>query len=277
MGCSLMEPQFSFPTDLYRGTAPYYDRFRPPYPEALLDDLCRRLPVSGTGRLLDLACGTGQIALPLAGRFVEVWAVDQEPESVAFAKAKAEQDGVTKIRWSAGAAQTVDLDGPFELVAVGNAFHRLDRPVIARRMFSWLEPGGGVALLWGGTPGQGRQSWQRELFSLYEEWMVKLGVTDRVPASWERVLDRYPHERVLAEAGFEYEGKFEFAVELTWTVQSLAGFSYSTSFLNREVLGARVAEFEMDLSDRLGPHAEGGTFREQTSFTYQLARKPSTG
>jgi 2-polyprenyl-3-methyl-5-hydroxy-6-metoxy-1,4-benzoquinol methylase len=154
-----MEPQLSFRTDLYRGTARYYDRFRPPYPEALLEDLCRRLPVTGRGRLLDLACGTGQIAFPLADRFAEVWAVDQEPESVAFAKAKAEAEGVSNIRWSAGAAETLDLDGPFELVAVGNAFHRLERSAVARRMFSWLEPEGGVALLWGGTPGRGSQPW----------------------------------------------------------------------------------------------------------------------
>jgi hypothetical protein len=116
----------------------------------------------------------------------------------------------------------------------------------------------------------------RALAGLYEEWMARLGVTDRVPAAWEQVMDRYPHEQVLAEAGFEYEGRFEFTVELDWTVESLAGFSYTTSFLNREVLGARVAEFELDLSDRLGSYAEDGMFREKARFAYQLARKPPT-
>ncbi len=270
----MVEPEFSFPTDLYRGTAPYYHRFRPPYPEALLEDLCRRLPVSGAGRLLDLACGTGKIAVPLASRFAEVCAVDQESESVAFAKATAEADGVTNIRWVTDAVQTVELDSPFELVAVGNAFHRLDRSSVARRMFSWLEPGGGIALLWGGTPGRGSRPWQRALAALYAEWMARLGVTDRVPADWELSMHRHPHEMVLAEAGFDYEGKFEFPVELAWTVESLAGFSYSTSFLNREVLGGRVAEFETDLADRLSSYAQDGKFREQASFAYQLARKP---
>ena len=271
-----MEPELSFRTDLYRGTAPYYHRFRPPYPEVLLEDLCRRLPVSGGGRLLDLACGTGQIAVPLAGRFAVVWAVDQEAESVALAKAKAEASGVTNIRWLVGPAQTVELDSQFELIAVGNAFHRLDRRAVARRMFSWLEPGGGVALLWGGTPGRGSRPWQRALSALYAEWMDKLGVTDRVPANWERLMDRYPHEQVLAEAGFEYEGKIKFSVELAWTLESLAGFSYSTSFLNREALGGRLAEFEVDLADRLSSCTQDGTFREQASFAYQLARKHPT-
>ncbi len=61
-----MEPELVFRTDLYRGTASFYDRYRPPYPDALLEELTRRSGVSGTGRLLDIACGTGQISLPLA-------------------------------------------------------------------------------------------------------------------------------------------------------------------------------------------------------------------
>lgn len=122
-----------FRTDLYRGTAAYYDRFRLPYPEELIADLCRRLPVSGGGRLLDLACGTGQIALPLAERFAEVVAVDAEPEFVVYGRAKAAELGVGNIPWRTASAEDVELDGPFELITIGNAFHRLDRPVVAER------------------------------------------------------------------------------------------------------------------------------------------------
>lgn len=269
-----MDPQLSFRTDLYQGTAPYYDRFRRPYPKPLLEDLARRLPVSGTGRLLDLACGTGQIALPLASRFAEVWAVDQEPESVDFGRRKAVAAGVSHIRWLTGAAQTVDLKGPFELVAVGNAFHRLDRPLVAARIFSWLQPGGGAALLWGGIPNRGERPWQQALSGLFEEWIAKLGVAERVPAGWEQAMDRHPHEGVLTEAGFDYLGRFEFVADQTWTVESLAGFAYSTSFLNREALGVQVARFERELADLLMPLEPDGEFREEAAFAYQLARKP---
>jgi SAM-dependent methyltransferase len=71
-----------FRRDLYRGTAADYDRFRPPYPPALIEDLARRSGADGTGRLLDLGCGTGQITFALQDRFAEVWAVDQEPGMV---------------------------------------------------------------------------------------------------------------------------------------------------------------------------------------------------
>jgi ubiquinone/menaquinone biosynthesis C-methylase UbiE len=74
------DPEFR--ADLYRGTASFYDEFRVAYPRALLDDLCVRAGITGTGRLLDLACGTGQITFGLASNFVEIWAGDQEPEAV---------------------------------------------------------------------------------------------------------------------------------------------------------------------------------------------------
>lgn len=142
-----MSDEIRFRPDLYLGTAPFYDRYRPPYPAELFDGLRRRLPTSGQGRLLDLACGTGQIALPLAEDFVEVWAIDQEEESVAFGRAKATALRIDNVKWVTDAAETVLLDGEFELIAVGNAFQRLNRRLVAERMYSWLCSGGGVALL----------------------------------------------------------------------------------------------------------------------------------
>jgi hypothetical protein len=38
--------------------------------------------VTGRGRLIDLGCGTGELALRLCSSFRDVWAVDLEPEMV---------------------------------------------------------------------------------------------------------------------------------------------------------------------------------------------------
>lgn len=266
------EPDFR--VDLYRGTAPYYDRYRPPYPEELFDDLARRLPVSGRPRLLDLACGTGQIALPLAPRFDEVVAVDQEDEAVRFGRAKASATGVGNIDWVTGAAETVVVEGPFDLVTIGNAFHRLKRAAVAQRMMSWLRPGGGVAIVWSDMPSQGDRPWQKALEDLFAEWMVEAGTTDRVPAGWVSAMRDDPHELVLRRAGFEYLGKFEFVSGQTWTVETLVGFAYSTSMLNRRALGDRCGEFERQLAGRLGPFTSDGTFRVSAHHAYELARRP---
>ncbi|HEY2270993.1 MAG TPA: hypothetical protein VGI96_50855, partial [Streptosporangiaceae bacterium] len=60
-----MGNELGFAADLYQGAAGHYDRYRLPYPEAMTAHLIHRAGVSGDGRLLDLACGTGQLAFPL--------------------------------------------------------------------------------------------------------------------------------------------------------------------------------------------------------------------
>jgi ubiquinone/menaquinone biosynthesis C-methylase UbiE len=258
----------TFRTDLYRGTAPYYDRYRPPYPDVLLTDLCQRVSPSGTGRLLDVACGTGHVALPLAGRFGDVLALDQEAESVAYAEAKAQALGVSNIRWMVGSAEATPIEGPFELITVGTAFHRLQRQRVAQRMARWLEPGGWVALLWSDIPWNGELPWQRELAAVFVDWMEN----ERVPEGWD-IRMQEPDEQILQRAGFDHVGRHEFSVDLVWTIETLTGFLYSTSFLNVVSLGPRRPEFERDLSERLAPHASDGHFLESASYAYELATR----
>ena len=71
-----------FRRDLFKGTAYYYERFRPGYPDTLIADLLERVP--GRTRLLDVACGTGQVTVPLAKVFEDVLAIDQEAEMIEF-------------------------------------------------------------------------------------------------------------------------------------------------------------------------------------------------
>jgi hypothetical protein len=55
-------------------------------------------------------------------------------------------------------------------------------------------------------------------------------------------------------------------------VETLAGCVYSTSFLNREVLGPLAADFEQELAQLLGPFASDGVLHEETSCAYELAQ-----
>jgi len=263
-----------FRPNLYHGTAEYYDRYRPPYPSELLSDLRTRTKINGNGRLLDLACGTGQIAFAVANDFDEVVAVDQQADSVAFAQSKAHQVGITNITWGVGSAEDVAVDGAFELIVIGNAFHRLRRDVVAERAVSWLQPGGHLALLWGGTPWRGDRDWQRAMASALDKWKARAGANDRVPSGWEEALDHDPSARVLERAGFEFIGDFTFSHSHVWTTETLVGFTYSTSFLSREALGHFTRDFEADLTERLMRYQPDGMFEQSIDFAYELARNP---
>jgi ubiquinone/menaquinone biosynthesis C-methylase UbiE len=262
-----------FHPDLYRGTARFYDAFRLAYPQRLLDDLCARAGITGAGRLLDLACGTGQIAFPLAPTFSEVWAVDQEPDAVDFARQKATDVGVDNVRWIAGRAEDLDADGHFELVTIGNAFHRLQRRVVAESARRWLVPGGHLALLWSNPPWGGSQPWQYVLADIMRDWTQDAALSS-VPANLAQHLADEPHAAVLTAAGLSMVGDFEFVMPYAWSVEALTGFMYSTSILSQRALGHRAHAFERDLRMRLLDIEPEGTFAEEISFSYTLAQNP---
>jgi SAM-dependent methyltransferase len=265
-----------FRAGLFRGTAGYYERYRLPYPEEMITDLARRAGVSGRGRLLDLACGTGQLTFPLRRWFGEAWAVDSEPDMIDVVRAKASAAGPAAVRPVVSEAEAVAVPpGYFELAVIGNAFHRLDRDLVAGRVISWLEPGGCLALCWSSQPWTGQRDWQQVLAAVLDRWRTTLGAADRIPAGWDLARRRRPDAQVLAAAGFEPAGYREFTVEHRWSLPELAGHTRSTSFLPPAVLGDQGAAFDADLAVRLGPHSDGGSFTETARFSYELARKPA--
>ncbi len=269
-----MDEELRFRTDLYRGTASFYDRFRLPYPDALVHDLVGRAGLDGHGRLLDLGCGTGQVALALCDHFAEAWAVDQEQETVAFARAKAEAAGIRHVRWIAGRAEAVDPREAFDLVTAGTAFHRLERRRVADLAMEWLPSGRHLALLWSSVPSAGPAPWQRVLGDVVLQWVEATGTVDRVPSMFEQRMAEQPHTRVLSEAGFDIVGRHEFTQVHDWHVASLLGWAYSTSILSRTALGDHVEAFEADVRERLLAIEPAGVFREAASFAYDLARRP---
>jgi len=261
----------AFRRDLFRGTADYYDQFRVPYPASLIDDLSVRAALTGSGTLLDLACGTGHLAFALHSRFARIWAVDQEPDMIEVVARKAAAAGLS-IRTTAASAEQLDLaQASIELVAIGNAFHRFDRDTVAGLIHRWLRPGGHVALAWGGGPQDNAPSvspapWQRALRAVLLRWRPP----DRIPSGYDRDRTARPDSAVLTQAGFRYLDKREFTVAHEWTIESLLGHAHSTAVLSRQALGETAADFAADLRRTLLPHAP---FRHQLSFACELASR----
>ena len=268
--------ELSFARDLYRGTAGYYDRFRLSYAPALISDLLRRTGPSGQGRLLDLACGTGQLTFALSDRFASVWAVDQEPDMVEVVRAKAAAAGAGHIRPVVSAAEDLAIEpGSVELAVIGNAFHRLRRAVVARLVFGWLQPAGFLALCWSSGTQAGSQEWQLALADLLRRWQEAMGAGGRVPANWQAPQRELSDAEVLRGAGFEALGRYQFEVAHEWTVPELAGWVRSLSVLPPSVLGDHGADFDAELGAVLDPFTRGGRLTETVSYAYELARKPS--
>ena len=263
---------FNLRADAYAGTADAYVRFRVPYPTVLLEGVRRRARLSGAGRLLDLGCGPGRVALPLAPLFREVWAVDLEPEMLAAGRAAAARRGVANVRWIVGRAEDVAVpDGSIELVTMGESLHRFDQPVVLRKVLASLQPSGSVAALGSVHPWQdSREPWQCRFKEVWDRW-VPAGAAAAHPAAHQPVLTS---GQVFARAGFEDVTEDEFDMPHVWTVESLIGYAYSTSVLSRKALREQAGMFEADLRQTLLACHPRNVYPARVRFWCAVGRRP---
>ncbi|MFD9070215.1 class I SAM-dependent methyltransferase [Streptomyces lasiicapitis] len=129
---------------LFLGAAPYYRRGRIPYAPGLADTLAEALELDGRGRLIDMGCGPGTLAVGLAHLFAEVVGVDPDRGMIAEAGRAAAEAGVAaKARWvEARAEELPDGLGTFTVATFGQSFHWMDRDLVAAEVRGLLRTGG---------------------------------------------------------------------------------------------------------------------------------------
>jgi SAM-dependent methyltransferase len=251
----------------FTGTAWYYARFRPSYPRALLDEVISRFRLDGSGRLLDLGCGTGELAVPLAKHFEEVVALDTDTEMVAEARHRAERERVTNVRWLVMPAESI---GPglrtYRLVTIGNAFHWMNRTLVLERCHELLSSGGGLALVGfaGGTFWGSAVPWEQAVVEVIRRW---LGPERRAGSGTFRPEDQPRHGEILARSAFIDVQSGEISVPHIWDLDTLIGYLYSTSFCSPALLGPNRSAFEDDLRQTLLALNPVGRY-EQTLVAY---------
>ncbi|QWB21501.1 MULTISPECIES: class I SAM-dependent methyltransferase [Streptomyces] len=131
---------------LFAGTAAYYERGRLPYAPGLADALAEELRLDGRGRLLDVGCGPGTIALSLVRLFGEVVGVDPDSGMIAEAgRGAAAREVGARTRWVRARAEDLPAGlGTFDVATFGQSFHWMDRDLVAATVRDMLRPGGAL-------------------------------------------------------------------------------------------------------------------------------------
>ncbi len=109
---------------------------RPPY-AAGLDPLFIELAGGAGSHLLDLGCGTGELARRLAPRVRAITAIDQSERMIARARTLPGGDAAN-LTWLVGRVEEVPLDGPFSAALAAQSFHWFDWDVLVRRLSNWV-------------------------------------------------------------------------------------------------------------------------------------------
>ncbi len=183
-----------------RGSSAMLHRLNPVrlrYVRARLDalwglDATSRTPLAGR-RVLDVGCGAGLFAEPLARMGAAVTGVDAAGEAIAAARAHADASGLT-IAYRHGGIE--DVDGRFDLVTALEVIeHVADPAAFVSGLARVLAPGGVLVM---STPN--RTAWSRTAIVTLAEGS---GAIPRGTHDWNRFITPDGLRALLGEAGLE--------------------------------------------------------------------------
>jgi SAM-dependent methyltransferase len=156
----------------------FYHRYRRGYPPAVIDVLVRAFDLAEDDVVIDLGCGTGQLALPIARRVRFVMGVDPEPDMLLRARQAAAELAVANVSWMVGADRDLPalsaLLGKNVLgaVTIGQALHWMNRDELFPALVPLVRHGGGVAVVTNGTPLWLQDTaWSQALLGWMEQWL----------------------------------------------------------------------------------------------------------
>lgn len=266
---------------LFASTANFYTKYRPKYPPKLLKKLVDTFSPNQEDVLLDLGCGTGELAIPLAKYFQKVIAWDPDPEMLELAKQNAQEQGASNIVFELKSSDSLpSLTKKVKVCVMGQSFHWMDGANTLAEIKKHLTSGGGVAIL--GikigihiyTP----DGWVEPVpatalrnKAIYETVVKFLGIERRAGETTFKTSYQ-PFTEMLEETGFESIQEQTFEEMRERTTDETLGYIYSTSWGNKNQLGDKAMAFDEELMGKLGSIEADGVFSEKIVFSLLTAK-----
>jgi ubiquinone/menaquinone biosynthesis C-methylase UbiE len=190
-----------------------YQKFRPSYPEALIDTLCDRIPERNLA--WDCATGNGQIAKMLSKKFAKVIATDISGEQLKEASLK------DNIQYKIERAENSSLsDASVDLIVVAQAIHWFDFDPFYTEAKRVLKEGGLIAII--GYPLLTTENPELDK-------IIRYFYKDVVGSYWDDERNYIDERYATIPFPFDEFHLPEFEMKYNWTSEQLTGYLASWS------------------------------------------------
>jgi len=254
-----------FGDDVFEGTAKYYAQFRPRYPAEIFNDVVKKYRLDGFGRLLDLGCGTGELAIPLAKYFDKVLAVDPEVQMLNEGIKKARKLKIDNIEWQIGSSKSLtEVKGHFKLITMGQSFHWMDQDKVLDQLYELIDTEGGLVII-GSEPTKQNTVTERKNEVVKELIAKYLGPKRRAGSKFYVRSDK-KYEDLLRDSKFtNFEEKY-YEITLSKNVDEIIGQLFSMSWASKKLFGIKYLDFENELRQKINSISSNRNFVEHVRF-----------
>jgi DNA-binding MarR family transcriptional regulator/SAM-dependent methyltransferase len=234
----------------FQSQGDHYARYRPTYPETLVDQLRQLCPE--TTLAIDVGCGNGQLSTLLAEQFDQVIATDVSESQLANAWPR------LNIDYRCEGAETISAeDHSADLIVAAQAAHWFDLPAFYQEVRRVSKPGAVIALVSYGVPmldGAANAGLQR----FY----------------WQTLGKHWPPERRFVETGYrtlafpftEITPQSDICIVRQWNLQELMGYLGTWSATRAAIAAGEdqvLEQCEADLTTLWGDPESTTTIRWQ--------------
>jgi SAM-dependent methyltransferase len=260
------------PHELFDSAVPYYARYRSGYPAGPLAGLAARLGLDGRQRVLDIGCGTGQIAIPLARHAGTVVAIDPVAEMLDRGRELAAAAGAGNISWRHGdSSQLESLAEPGAQLAVFAAsFHWTDRAAVLAVLNRLLDRDGHIVIINDDLDDAEQPDWDHAIGAIRSRY---LGAQRRA-GTGTYARPGPAHREVLAGSAFSVVDRLTWSWTRQLTVAEVIGLQFSYSFSTPAQLGSRAGDFRADVRRAVLALYPAGVVTEPFRVEVLVASRP---
>jgi len=213
-------------------------RYRPPYPDALLE-LLAALITDEPRVVLDIGCGPGNIARPLLRYVDRVDAVDVSAGMIALGKTLPGGDD-PRLHWAIGRAEDAPLHPPYALVTAGASLHWMD--------WDALTSHGSLAIV--GVDESKDEPWAPAIRAIIPRYSTN---PDFAPLD---LIGELEARGLFARADNEWTTE---PVPLARTVDDVIEWFHSMSSFSRDLMTPdAVAAFDAEIRAAITPYTQDG-------------------